>query len=71
MGRRALRLRSSKKQNERNFTAAGLGLKSSCQPGASRFAAWVEAHREANGGNGSVPWIEAARPEQIEETSRN
>jgi endonuclease YncB( thermonuclease family) len=58
------------KRNERNFTAAGLDLKALAGRRV-RVRGWVEAHREANGGNGSVPWIEAARPEQIEETSRN
>jgi endonuclease YncB( thermonuclease family) len=49
------------KRNERNFTAAGLDLKALAGRRV-RVRGWVEAR----GADGNVPWIEAARPEQIE-----
>jgi len=49
------------KRNERNFTAAGLDLKS-LSGRRVRVRGWVEAR----GAGGNVPWIEAVRPEQIE-----
>jgi hypothetical protein len=60
------------KRNERNFAAAGLDLKS-LEGRRIRVRGWVE-QRGGTGDNtgvtagvtGAVPWIEAARPEQIE-----
>jgi hypothetical protein len=64
------------KRNERNFTASGLDLKS-LEGRRIRVRGWVE-QRGGSGGDsgvpggvtagvtGGVPWIEAARPEQIE-----
>ena len=49
------------KRNERSFTAAGLDLKSL----AGRRVR-VRGFVEARGADGNVPWMEAARPEQIE-----
>jgi endonuclease YncB( thermonuclease family) len=49
------------KRNERNFTAAGLDLKA-LTGRRVRVRGWVEAR----GADGNVPWIEVARPEQIE-----
>jgi endonuclease YncB( thermonuclease family) len=49
------------KRNERNFTSAGLDLKA-LTGRRVRVRGWVEAR----GADGNVPWIEAARPEQIE-----
>jgi len=54
------------KRNERNFAAAGLDLKS-LEGRRIRVRGWVE-QRGGSGGDNSVPWIEAARPEQIETT---
>ncbi len=54
------------KRNERNFTAAGLDLKSLAGRRV-RVRGWVEAR----GAGGDVPWIEAARPEQIETADQN
>jgi endonuclease YncB( thermonuclease family) len=54
------------KRNERNFTAAGLDLKSLAGRRV-RVRGWVEAR----GADGNVPWIEAAWPEQIETADRN
>jgi endonuclease YncB( thermonuclease family) len=60
------------KRNERNFAAAGLDLKS-LQGRQIRIRGWVERRGGMGGDNGvsggvtaGVPWIEAARPEQIE-----
>jgi endonuclease YncB( thermonuclease family) len=53
-----------RKRNERNFAAAGLDLKSLAGRRV-RIRGWIERHG-GNGGNGGSPWIEAARPEQIE-----
>jgi endonuclease YncB( thermonuclease family) len=54
------------KRNERNFTAAGLDLKSL----AGRRVR-VRGFVEARGADGNVPWMEAARPEQIEVADQN
>jgi endonuclease YncB( thermonuclease family) len=54
------------KRNERNFSAAGLDLKSL----AGRHVR-VRGFVEARGADGTVPWIEAARPEQIEMADQN
>jgi hypothetical protein len=54
------------KRNERNFTAAGLDLKT-LTGRRVRVRGWVEAR----GADGNVPWIEAARPEQIETADQN
>jgi hypothetical protein len=54
------------KRNERNFTAAGLDLKSL----AGRRVR-VRGFIEARGAEGDVPSIEAARPEQIEVANQN
>jgi endonuclease YncB( thermonuclease family) len=54
------------KRNERNFTAAGLDLKS-LAGGRVRVRGFVEAR----GADGNVPWMEAARPEQIEVADQN
>jgi endonuclease YncB( thermonuclease family) len=54
------------KRNERNFTAAGLDLKSLAGRRV-RVRGWVEAR----GANGDVPWMEVARPEQIETADKN
>jgi endonuclease YncB( thermonuclease family) len=56
------------KRNERNFAAAGLDLKS-LEGGRIRVRGWVE-QRGGNGGSAGVPWIEAARPDQIEIASQ-
>jgi endonuclease YncB( thermonuclease family) len=53
------------KRNERNFTAAGLDLKSLAGRRV-RVRGWVEAR----GTDGTVAWIEAVRPEQIETADR-
>jgi endonuclease YncB( thermonuclease family) len=49
------------KRNERNFTAAGIDVMGLAGR-RIRVRGWVEAH----GTEGNVPWMEAARPEQIE-----
>jgi endonuclease YncB( thermonuclease family) len=49
------------KRNERNFTAAGIDVMSLAGRRV-RVRGWVEAH----GAEDNIPWIEAARPEQIE-----
>jgi endonuclease YncB( thermonuclease family) len=54
------------KRNERSFTAAGLDLKSL----AGRRVR-VRGFVEARGADGTVPWMEAARPEQIEMADQN
>jgi endonuclease YncB( thermonuclease family) len=54
------------KRNERNFTEAGLDLKSL----AGRRVR-VRGFIEARGAEGDVPSIEAARPEQIEVANQN
>ncbi len=54
------------KRNERNFAAAGLDLKALAGRRV-RVRGWVEAR----GADGNVPWIEAARPEQIETADQN
>jgi hypothetical protein len=54
------------KRNERSFTAAGLALKSL----AGRRVR-VRGFVEARGADGNVPWMEAARPEQIEVADQN
>jgi endonuclease YncB( thermonuclease family) len=54
------------KRNERNFAAAGLDLKS-LTGRRVRVRGWIEAR----GAGGNVPWIEAARPEQIETADGN
>jgi endonuclease YncB( thermonuclease family) len=54
------------KRNERNFTAAGLDLKS-LSGRRVRVRGWIEAR----GAGGDVPWIEAERPEQIEAADKN
>jgi len=54
------------KRNERNFTAAGLDLKSL----AGRRVR-VRGFVEARGADGTIPWMEAARPEQIEVADQN
>jgi endonuclease YncB( thermonuclease family) len=56
------------KRNERNFAAAGLDLKS-LEGRRIRVRGWIE-ERGTAGGTGEVPWIEAARPEQIETADR-
>jgi endonuclease YncB( thermonuclease family) len=56
------------KRNERNFAAAGLDLKS-LEGRRIRVRGWVE-QRGGTGGDNSVPWIEAERPEQIEIASQ-
>jgi hypothetical protein len=53
------------KRNERNFTAARLDLKSLAGRRV-RVRGWVEAR----GTDGTVAWIEAVRPEQIETADR-
>jgi len=50
-----------RKRNERSFTAAGLDLKRLAGRRV-RVRGWIEER----GGKGGSPWIEAARPEQIE-----
>ena len=54
------------KRNERNFTAAGLDLKS-LTGRRVRIRGWIEAR----GTGGNAPWIEAVRPEQIESADGN
>ena len=54
------------KRNERSFTAAGLDLKGLAGRRV-RVRGWIEAR----GADGNAPWIEAARPEQIEMADRN
>jgi endonuclease YncB( thermonuclease family) len=54
------------KRNERNFTAAGLDLKG-LTGRRVRVRGWVEAR----GAGGDIPWMEAARPEQIETADQN
>jgi hypothetical protein len=54
------------KRNERSFTAAGLDPQSLAGRRV-RVRGWVEAR----GADGNAPWIEAARPEQIEMADRN
>jgi endonuclease YncB( thermonuclease family) len=56
------------KRNERNFAAAGLDLKG-LEGHRVRVRGWVE-ERNAASGTGGGPWIEAARPEQIESADR-
>jgi endonuclease YncB( thermonuclease family) len=56
------------KRNERNFTAAGLDLKS-LEGKRIRVRGWIEERGGSGGGTG-VPLIEAARPEQIEIADR-
>jgi endonuclease YncB( thermonuclease family) len=53
------------KRNERNFAAAGLDLKS-LEGRRIRVRGWIEERGGTAGGADGVPWIEAARPEQIE-----
>jgi endonuclease YncB( thermonuclease family) len=54
------------KRNERNFTAAGLDLKSL----AGRRVR-VRGFVEARGADGTIPWMQATRPEQIEMADQN
>jgi endonuclease YncB( thermonuclease family) len=54
------------KRNERSFTAAGLDLKGLAGRRV-RVRGWIEAR----GADSNAPWIEAARPEQIEMADRN
>jgi endonuclease YncB( thermonuclease family) len=54
------------KRNERNFAAAGIDVMGLAGRRV-RVRGWVEAH----GADGSVPWMEAARPEQIEIADQN
>ena len=54
------------KRNERSFTAAGLDVMKLAGR-RIRVRGWVEAH----GADGNAPWIEAARPEQIEIADQN
>jgi endonuclease YncB( thermonuclease family) len=53
------------KRNERNFAAAGLDLKS-LEGRRIRVRGWIEERGGTTGGADGVPWLEAARPEQIE-----
>ncbi|MGD0024356.1 MAG: thermonuclease family protein [Xanthobacteraceae bacterium] len=53
------------KRNERSFVAAGLDLKRLAGRRV-RVRGWIEER----GGEGGSPWIEAARPEQIEPADR-
>jgi hypothetical protein len=55
------------KRNERNFAAAGLDVKGLAGRRV-RVRGWVEARGSAGSNTGGSPWIEAARPEQIEIT---
>jgi endonuclease YncB( thermonuclease family) len=54
------------KRNERNFTAAGLDVMR-LTGRRVRVRGWIEAH----GADSNIPWMEAARPEQIEIADRN
>lgn len=58
-----------RKRNERNFTAAGLQLKSLADRNV-RVRGWIEAHAGGVSSNGEgpwhAPWIEATNPAQIE-----
>jgi endonuclease YncB( thermonuclease family) len=58
-----------RKRNERNFTAAGLQLKSLADR-SLRVRGWIEAHAGDVSGTGEgpwrAPWIEATNPAQIE-----
>ncbi len=54
------------KRNERSFTAAGLDVMKLAGQ-RIRVRGWIEAH----GADGNVPWMEAARPEQIEIADQN
>jgi len=56
------------KRNERNFTAAGLDLKT-LGDRRVRVHGWVE-ERGIGGNAGGSPWIEATYPEQIETADR-
>jgi endonuclease YncB( thermonuclease family) len=54
------------KRNERNFAAAGLDVMRLAGRRV-RVRGWIEAH----GADSNIPWMEAARPEQIEIADRN
>jgi endonuclease YncB( thermonuclease family) len=59
-----------RKRNERKFTAAGLDVHGLAGRRV-RVRGWIEARGGLGGAPWRAPWIEAARPEQIETVDRD